>query len=227
MNAIAVKPLRLAVLISGRGSNMLSIARDCLAHRLAAEVVLVLADTPMAEGLAAATALGLTAKSVDPSAYRREGRLDKDALESALAAYIDASKPDLIVLAGFMRVLSATFVARYAGRIVNIHPSLLPRHKGLHTHERVLAAGDTEHGVSVHYVTAELDGGPVILQAHVPVLPGDDAQSLAARVQRQEHIIYPRVIGWIAQGRLQCVDGTLWMDGTVLAEPLQLRADGP
>jgi phosphoribosylglycinamide formyltransferase-1 len=224
MSGQAVKPLRLAVLISGRGSNMLSIARECLAGRLAAQLALVLADQPAAPGLAAAASLGLAVQSVDPARFRQEGRLDKAGLEAAMAQAIDAANPDLIVLAGFMRVLSPAFVAHYAGRILNIHPSLLPRHKGLHTHERALAAGDAEHGVSVHYVTAELDGGPVVLQARVPVLPGDDVASLAARVQREEHIIYPQVIDWIARGRLQCIDGKLQLDGAPLAAPLQRTA---
>lgn len=221
MSAPAVKPLRLAVLISGRGSNMLTIARQCQAGQLAAEVVVVVSDQPGAAGLPAAAALGIPTQAVDPQAYRTEGRLDRVAFEAALAAAIDRHAPALLVLAGFMRVLSAAFVARYADRILNIHPSLLPLHKGLHTHERVLAAGEREHGVSVHLVTAQLDGGPVILQARVPVLSTDDVQSLSARVQAQEHIIYPRVIAWIAEGRLQCKDGTLWLDGARLEAPLQ------
>jgi phosphoribosylglycinamide formyltransferase-1 len=116
-------------------------------------------------------------------------------------------------------VLSPAFVARYAGRLLNIHPSLLPAYKGLHTHERVLEAGEAWHGVTVHYVTAELDGGPLLLQARVPVLPGDDAGTLSARVQREEHIIYPMVIDWIARGRLQWNDGTPRLDGVALAGP--------
>ena len=227
MSAAAVKPLRLAVLISGRGSNLLTIARECQAGRLPAEVVVVVSDQPDAAGLPAARALGIAAVSVAADDFRPNGRFDKPAFEAAMAQVIDPHQPDLVVLAGFMRVLSADFVARYAGRMVNIHPSLLPRHKGLHTHERALAAGDTEHGVSVHYVTAELDGGPVLLQARVPVLPGDDPASLSARVQRQEHIIYPTVIDWIARGRLQCIDGQALLDGSPLREPLQQDPDAP
>jgi len=132
-----------------------------------------------------------------------------------------------VVLAGFMRVLSADFVARYAGRLLNIHPSLLPQYKGLHTHERVLAAGDPEHGASVHFVTAELDGGPLVLQARVPVLPGDDVDRLSARVQREEHIIYPTVIDWIARGRLRWNDGSLLLDGARLTAPRQRLARQP
>jgi phosphoribosylglycinamide formyltransferase 1 len=224
MNAPAVKPQRLAVLISGRGSNMLAIARECLAGKLPGEVVAVISDAPSAAGLAAAAQLGIPTSCLDAAAFRRDGRLDRAGLEAELARAIDAVSPDLIVLAGFMRVLSAPFVARYAGRLLNIHPSLLPLHKGLHTHERVLAAGEREHGASVHFVTAELDGGPLVLQARVPVLPGDDPALLAARVQRQEHIIYPMVIDWIARGRLRWNDGSPLLDGVALTQPRQLVA---
>jgi len=221
MSAPAVKPLRLAVLISGRGGNMLAIARDCQAGRIPAEVALVVSDVPGVPGLAGATALGLAATCVDATGFRHDGRFDKPAFEAALVAAIDAAAPDLVVLAGFMRVLSTQFVARYAGRLLNIHPSLLPLYRGLHTHERVLAAGDREHGASVHFVTAELDGGPLVLQARVPVLPGDDVGTLSARVQREEHSIYPTVIDWIARGRLQWNDGSLRFDGAALTAPRQ------
>jgi phosphoribosylglycinamide formyltransferase-1 len=126
------------------------------------------------------------------------------------------------VLAGFMRILDATFVDRFAGRLLNIHPSLLPRHRGLHTHRRALEAGEPEHGASVHFVTQELDGGPVVLQAWVPVLPGDDEAKLAARVLAQEHRIYPQCIGWYAAGRLRHHDGAAWLDGRRLDTPIIL-----
>ena len=199
--------LRLAVLISGRGSNMIAIARECAAGRIAATIAVVIADQPDAAGLVRAAELDLPTALVDADEFRSAQRFDKPAFEAALAQAIDSSGAQLIVLAGFMRVLSPQFVARYAGRILNIHPSLLPHHKGLHTHERALAAGDAEHGVSVHYVTATLDGGPVVLQARVPVLPGDTPATLSARVQQQEHIVYPRVLQWIATGRLAYRDG--------------------
>lgn len=221
MTAAPRTRLKLAVLISGRGSNMLAIARACAEGRVAAEVVLVLADVADAAGLDVARALGIPAEAIAfaPQADRRAA---KQAFEAALTARLAAAQPDLVVLAGFMRVLSADFVARFAGRILNIHPSLLPAYKGLHTHERVLAAGDREHGASVHYVTAALDDGPVLLQARVPVLPGDTPESLSARVQRQEHIIYPQVIQWIAEGRLGCKDGQALFDGTPLRAARQL-----
>src|SRR5262249_21761719 len=124
--------------------------------------------------------------------------LGRDAAERVLGEMLDAHRPDLILLAGFMRILSPRFVERYAGRMLNIHPSLLPHHTGLHTHRRVLEAGEAHHGASVHFVTAELDGGPVVLQARVPVKPGDTEETVSARVQKTEHILYPRVVGWIA-----------------------------
>jgi phosphoribosylglycinamide formyltransferase-1 len=220
MNAPA--PLRLVVLISGRGSNMVAIARACASGTLAARVACVLSDEPAAGGLALAHELGLPTGVV-----ARAGFADRAGFEAALAAAIDAATPDLIVLAGFMRVLSPAFAARYAGRLLNIHPSLLPAYRGLHTHARVLAAGEREHGVTVHYVTAELDGGPPVLQARLPVLAGDTVASLSARVQQCEHIIYPKVIGWIAAGRLRVADGAAWLDGRRLDAPLIDGVDAP
>jgi phosphoribosylglycinamide formyltransferase 1 len=206
------RPLQLAVLISGRGSNMLAIAQACAAGRLAARLVLVAADRTDAPGLAAAKALGL-----QTAAIPWQGRA---AFEAALTKRLDALQPDLIVLAGFMRVLSASFAGRYTGRMINIHPSLLPRHKGLNTHRRVLATGDAVHGASVHFVTADLDSGPVVLQSQVPVLAGDTEEALAARVLATEHRIYPQVIGWIAGGRLSLRDGQPWLDGRPLSSPV-------
>jgi phosphoribosylglycinamide formyltransferase 1 len=207
--------LRLAVLISGRGSNLLAIAKACADGRLDAEVVLVVSDVADAGGLESARELGIATLAIPWTS--------RAAFEAALLPALAGAEPDLVVLAGFMRVLSADFVERYTGRMINIHPSLLPGFKGLHTHERALAAGAAEHGASVHLVTAALDGGPVLLQARVPVEAGDTPQSLSARVQRQEHIIYPQVIQWIAEGRLSCEDGSPRFDGAPLAAPLQLR----
>jgi phosphoribosylglycinamide formyltransferase-1 len=219
----APRRLRLAVLISGRGSNMLAIAEACAAGRIDGEIVLVLSDEPAAAGLESARARGLRAECVDRRQYRgADGKPSREAFEAALRERLDAATPDLVILAGFMRVLSAGFVDAYACRMLNIHPSLLPAYKGLHTHERALADGVAEHGVSVHFVTAALDGGPVVLQARVPVLPGDTPQTLSARVQREEHIVYPQVIQWIAEGRLQCADGSPIFDGAPLLSPLQL-----
>lgn len=216
------RQLRLAVLISGRGSNMLAIHDACASGKVRARIVQVLSDQPDAKGLQAARERGIPAEAVPLQDFRRDGRLDRDAFEAALLTRLEASSPDLVVLAGFMRVLSAGFVERYAGRMLNIHPSLLPSYKGLHTHERVIAAGESEHGASVHFVTAALDGGPVVLQARVPVLPADTPESLSARVQQREHILYPQVIQWIAEGRLTCEDGRPNFDGAPLPGPLQL-----
>ncbi|HEY3808377.1 MAG TPA: phosphoribosylglycinamide formyltransferase [Steroidobacteraceae bacterium] len=209
--------LRLAVLISGRGSNMLAVARACASGRLDAEITLVLSDHSDAAGLATASAQGLATRAI--------GAASREQFESAAAAAIDAASADLALLAGFMRVLSADFVTLYAGRLLNIHPSLLPSHKGLHTHRRALRAGDREHGASVHFVTAELDGGPVICQVRVPVLPADTEQSLAARVLTQEHRLYPFAVDLIAAGRLELRGSSILLDGRELQAPLEIETD--
>jgi phosphoribosylglycinamide formyltransferase 1 len=208
-------PLRLAILISGRGSNMVAIGRACAENRINARVALVLAERTGVAGLDAARALGIEAHTVPWLGAPERLRFERD-LDTALAA----AQPDVIVLAGFMRILSPQFVQARAGRILNIHPSLLPNHRGLHTHRRVLEGGERVHGASVHFVTAELDGGPVILQSRVPVRAGDGEDALSARVQATEHIIYPRVIGWLADGRLAWRDERPWLDGKPLTEPV-------
>jgi phosphoribosylglycinamide formyltransferase-1 len=220
MSAGSRAPLQLAILISGRGSNMAAIARACQAKQINAAVRVVVSDRPAVAGLTVARDLGLEALAVPwQGADRRE------AFERALAEELDQRRPDLIVLAGFMRVLSARFVERYAGRILNIHPSLLPKYTGLHTHRRVLEAKDTEHGSSVHFVTAELDGGPVVLQSMVPVKPDDTEADLLARVQATEYIIYPQVIGMVADGRLVWDHGQVRLDGRILDTPLVEKID--
>jgi phosphoribosylglycinamide formyltransferase-1 len=207
--------LKLAVLISGRGSNMLAIAQACRRGEIRAQITLVLSDRAGAEGLLAAQRLGLATAVLE-----RAQHPGREPFERALIAAIDASGAEWVALAGFMRVLSADCVRHYAGRMLNIHPALLPRHKGLHTHRRVLEAGEREHGCSVHLVTAELDGGPVIAQERVPVHPDDTEQSLAARVLRAEHRLYPMVIGLIASGRLEFPGGRIRLDGHALEAPL-------
>ena len=207
--------LALAVVISGRGGNMAAIARACASGQIAARIVRVIADRPGAGGIALAQQLGLQLKLVPAGEFA-----DREAFEAALRAAIEASGAQLVVLAGFMRILSAQFTQHYAGALLNIHPSLLPKYPGLHTHRRALEAREQVHGASVHFVTQELDAGPIVLQARVPVLAGDTAASLSARVQQQEHIIYPKVIGWIAAGRLQCVNKLLKFDGRCLDQPL-------
>jgi phosphoribosylglycinamide formyltransferase-1 len=210
-----MSPLRLAILISGRGTNMIAIARACQAGEIAAHVDIVIADRAGAGGLASAQALGIETATV-----LREPGADPALFEQRLAAALDARRPQVIALAGFMRILSAPFVQRYQGRMLNIHPSILPAYRGLHTHRRVLEAGDAWHGASVHFVTPELDGGPVVLQSRVPVQPGDTESTLSARVQASEYIIYPRVLGWFAQGRLTWQDDMACLDGKPLVKPL-------
>jgi len=211
----AAAPLRLAILISGRGSNMSAIARACLDGNIAAHTAVVIADRADAGGLASAAALGIPTALIQRSTAR-----DAASFEAQLGATLDASRPDAVVLAGFMRILSAQFVARFCGRMFNIHPSLLPAYRGLHTHRRVLAARETQHGASVHFVTAELDGGPVVLQSRVAVKPDDTEVTLSARVQATEHIIYPQALAWFAQRRLAWREGAAWLDGRPLETPI-------
>src|ERR1700722_2879657 len=216
MSAGSRAPLELAILISGRGSNMVAIARACLVGQINARVRVVISDRPGVAGLASARDLGLEALTIP-----WQGASDRAGFEHALGEALDAQHTDLVVLAGFMRILSPGFVARYAGRMLNIHPSLLPKYTGLHTHRRALEAMDREHGASVHFVTAELDGGPLVLQSRVPILPGDTEAGLAARVQATEHIIYPQVIGMMADGRLAWDDGRVRLDGKILEAPME------
>jgi len=192
---------RTVILISGRGSNMEALIAARAAGALPVDIAAVISNRPDAAGLATAAAAGIAVRCIDHKAFA--GRDDFDA---ALAACIDGFAPDLVVLAGFMRILGDGFVRRYAGRLMNIHPSLLPAFPGLHTHRRALAEGVRIHGCTVHFVTPALDHGPVIIQAAVPVLDGDDEATLAARVLRQEHRIYPQAVRWFAEDRLR-VDG--------------------
>lgn len=215
-------PLTLTILISGRGSNMVAIARACAAGQIHARVGLVIADRADAGGLTSARELGLETLTV-----AREPGGDRAAFERRLAAALDARRPDVIALAGFMRILSAPFVDQYLGRMLNIHPSILPAYRGLHTHQRVLEAREARHGASVHFVTPELDGGPVVLQSRLPVQPGDTEATLSARVQATEYIIYPRVLGWFAQGRLSWQDDAVWFDGKPLDHPLVEEFSAP
>ncbi len=202
-----------AVVISGRGSNMLAIATAARAGQIPVAICAVLSDRD-APGLAAARELGLAARSLPAKEFP-----SREAFDTALTAAIDASGAEFVALAGFMRILGADFVARFAGRLLNIHPSLLPKYKGLHTHRRALEAGDREHGASVHYVTADLDGGPVIAQTAVPVAPGDTETTLSARVHAAEHMLYPRVCGWVAEERVLLRDGRVYFDGQPLTIP--------
>jgi phosphoribosylglycinamide formyltransferase-1 len=218
--------LPVAVVISGRGSNMEAIVRaahsgvndpaganDPAAGRY--EVVRVIADRENAGGLARAAALGIRTAVVPVKQFA-----DRAAFDAALAREIESSGARLVALAGFMRILSAEFVQRFAGQLLNIHPSLLPLYKGLDTHARAIAAKDAHHGASVHYVTAELDGGPVIMQGRLRLRAGDTPETVSARVHALEHIIYPHVCSLIAAGRVTCRHGAVYFDGEPLATPL-------
>ena len=215
----APEAARVVVLISGRGSNMRALAERGADPTMGYRVAGVLCDRLQAGGLEVAAGLGIPARALiaDPGASRAE-------YETALGAAIDEFAPSLIVLAGFMRILSAPFVARYAGRILNIHPSLLPKYPGLDTHRRVLAARESEHGATVHFVTEQLDGGPLIIQGRIPVEPDDDPQSLQARVYVLEHCIYPLAVRWYCSGRLRYREGRAWLDGKPLSAPVQYDA---
>lgn len=207
--------LPVVVLVSGRGSNLRAIDARIAAGELPARILAVLSDREDAAALAWAAERGLATGAVPQRQYA-----DRAAFDAALGNVIAGYAPELVVLAGFMRILGGPVVERFAGRMLNIHPSLLPKYPGLHTHRRVLEAGDAEHGASVHFVTTELDGGPVVLQARVPVLPGDDEAMLAQRVLVQEHRIYPLAIRWFAEGRLRVDGGVVRFDGRPLAAPL-------
>ena len=206
---------RIAVLASGRGSNLQCLLDAIAAGQLDAEIVGVFSDKPAAAALQrVAPALRWARK---PSEFS-----DRDAFDAALGEAVAASAPDWVVCAGYMRILGAGFVERFAGRLVNIHPSLLPRHKGLHTHARALEAGDAEHGASVHFVVPELDAGNVIAQARVPVLAGDDADTLAQRVLGVEHPLLLAATRLLVAGRIYEQGGTVHFDGQPLFGPLQL-----
>lgn len=203
----------IVVLISGSGSNLQAILDACSAGFISGKVTAVLSNKAKAYGLERAKKAGAKAIVLDHKAYADRAAYDRD-----LIATIDQHQPDLVVLAGFMRILTPEFVQHYQGRLLNIHPSLLPKYQGLNTHQRAIDAGDTEHGCSVHFVTAELDGGPVILQAKVPVFPGDDAGTVAERVHEQEHRIYPLVVRWFCQNRLQQQSDKALLDGLLLSD---------
>ncbi len=207
------KPLPAAVLISGRGSNLQALIDRIATGKLPLEIRLVISDRPGVEGLARAQGVGIKTQVVAPAGSAPA------AYGKALIDAIDAQGAELVILAGFMRILDGDFVRHYQGRLLNVHPSLLPKYRGLHTHRRALAAGERMHGCSVHFVSDELDGGSVIAQATVPVLPDDDEAVLRARVQQREHLLYPEVIGWFAAGRLRLQDGRAELDGLPLDKP--------
>ncbi|MFN3882069.1 MAG: phosphoribosylglycinamide formyltransferase [Nitrincola lacisaponensis] len=202
---------RIVALISGSGSNLQAILDHCQQGSIQGQVVAVVSNRDDAFGLKRAEMAGIPGHFID---HRRfDGR---EAFDLALIEQIDAYQPDLVVLAGFMRILSPGFVRHYDGRLFNIHPSLLPRYKGLNTHQRVMDAGDPEHGCTVHFVTEELDGGPLVIQARTAVLTSDDSASLQARVHTLEHQIYPLAVSWFCADRLQQTDEGVQLDGVLL-----------
>lgn len=206
--------MRFAVLISGNGSNLQALIDACQAGRIQGELVGVVSNRADAFGLERAKAAGIATQVLSSQAFA-----DRESYDAALIQALESWKPDLLVMAGFMRILTPGFVQHFAGRMLNIHPSLLPKYQGVKTHARAIAAGDTVHGASVHFVTEELDGGPVVLQARVPIFPDDDEVTLAERVLSQEHQIYPLVVNWFCQGRLTMVGTQACLDG----QPLPAR----
>jgi len=205
------KRCRVAVLISGAGSNLQALIDGQANGSLPIEIVTVISNKPDALGLERAQKARIACEALSHQDFD-----SRESFDHALANTIDQHHPDLIVLAGFMRILTPEFVRHYQGRMLNIHPSLLPKYPGLHTHQRVLDAGDSIHGVTVHFVTEELDGGPPIIQAIIPVFDDDTEETLMARIQTQEHSIYPTAVGWFATQRLQISNGKALLDNEEL-----------
>lgn len=199
---------RLAVLISGRGSNLQAFIDACASGSLAAQISVVISNNPDAPGLGRAAAAGIATRCIDHRDYP-----DRQSFDLALARELDQWQVDLVILAGFMRILTRAFITPFSVRLLNVHPSLLPKYPGLNTHQRALDAGDREAGVTVHFVTLELDGGPPIIQARVPIHPDDTVETLAARVIVAEHLIYPLAVKWYIAGRLKLTDRGAYLDG--------------
>ena len=219
-DAEAPRTPRIVVLISGGGSNLQALIDAIARGDINAEIAAVISNIPEAYGLTRAENADIETIVLDHRNYAA-----RELFDAAMIKKIEALDADLVVLAGFMRILTPDFVRRYQGRLLNIHPSLLPKYPGLHTHQRALDAGESNHGVTVHFVTAELDGGPNIIQASVPVLPNDTTETLATRVQQQEHIIYPIAVKWFVDGRLTMTSEGAKLDNTLLpASGLRLES---
>ncbi|WP_036769252.1 phosphoribosylglycinamide formyltransferase [Photorhabdus australis] len=201
----------IVVLISGNGSNLQAVIDGCQQNKIDGRICAVFSNKADAYGLLRAKQADIPAHVISPKNYA-----DRQAYDEALKHTIDQYQPDLVVLAGYMRILTSDFVQHYLGRLLNIHPSLLPKYPGLHTHRKAMENCDTEHGTSVHFVTEELDGGPVILQAKVPIFADDQEEDVIKRVQTQEHNIYPLVINWFVEGRLSMINGKAYLDGNSL-----------
>lgn len=213
MEPEVAKPPVIVVLISGSGSNLQAIIDHVESGEIPARIGAVISNRPNATGLERAKKAGIPAISLDHTKYEQ-----RELFDAKLIRTIDEYQPDLIVLAGFMRILTPDFVRRYEGKLLNIHPSLLPKYPGLNTHQRAIEANDSNHGVTTHFVTADLDSGPNIIQATVPILPQDTADSLAARVQQQEHVIYPITVKWFVQGRIVMSGDAALLDGVQLPQ---------
>lgn len=212
--------LPVVILISGSGSNLQAIIDAARNGEIPIEIRAVISNRAGVRGIKRAAEAGIPTEILDHTQYA-----NRESFDHALQQHIDAYHPELLVLAGFMRILTGDFVRHYRGRMLNIHPSLLPRFRGLNTHARALEEGAQQHGASVHFVTDELDGGPTIIQAVVPVHTDDDAETLAARVLEQEHKIYPMAIGWFAQGRLRLQDSHILLDDKPLSAPCLLHGE--
>lgn len=210
----------IVILISGGGSNLQAIIERIASDKLDVNISLVLSNRADAYGLQRASNVGIATSVIDHKAFD-----SRESFDQAMIKEIDLHQPDLIVMAGFMRILSNAFVEHYAGRMINIHPALLPAYKGLHTHQRALADKAEFHGATVHYVTAELDSGQSIVQGRVPVLLDDDEASLQSRVHSIEHVIYPKVIEWFAKGRLDCRNQKAYLNGELLVEPIIIESN--
>ena len=204
-------PCNVVVLISGSGSNLQALIDSLAGADTPAVIRAVISNRADAYGLERARQAGIETRFLDHKSYA-----DRESFDAALIQAIDGFDADLVLLAGFMRILSADFVRHYQGRLLNIHPSLLPKYKGLHTHQRALEAGDAEHGCSVHFVTEELDGGPLVVQAAIPVESDDTPETLAQRVHVQEHVIYPLAMRWFAEGRVRLGEHGAMLDGELL-----------
>jgi phosphoribosylglycinamide formyltransferase-1 len=212
------QPIRIAVLISGSGSNLQAIIEHQKQHTKEYQIALVLSNKADAYGLIRAQNANIPTQVIEHSNFTSREEFDQ-----ALQATLDTEQVDLIVLAGFMRILTPAFTQHFLGKMLNIHPSLLPKYTGLNTHQRALEAGDTEHGLSIHFVTPELDSGPVILQAKVSITQQDTEETLKEKVHQQEHLAYPLVIKWFAQGKLEFKDHQTWFEQTLLSKPQQLN----
>ncbi len=213
------QPIKIAVLISGSGSNLQAIIDHQKQHTETYQISLVISNKAHVYGLTRAKDASIPTELIDHTLFAT-----RESFDQALQKKLDNAQVDLIVLAGFMRILTPQFTQHFLGKMINIHPSLLPKYTGLNTHQRALNAGDTEHGLSIHFVTPELDSGPIILQAKIPITSQDTVETLKEKVHQKEHLAYPQVIEWFSEGKLALKDNQAWFEQTVLTKPQQLNA---